>query len=286
MPTSSLSMKTFDLRALAQADLAIIETEPGKFRVAKNRTGPIEEGVDWLRRQVLIDAMHDTERLLEKRIPMPLDDLSGCRVATDENEARKAYPHVCWEHPQLYPGIMVPNWAIALRDACTQRGLAGFGRELLKHAKRLFPPPDREPDRQEKLQQAYEDGDDVQALEARFAEQDKEDLAKEQAGLQAIKAAIAVLDSAPENLDQNAREALAMKVVDVLEAGGLKFNRQGARGPYRKDVPKERREVVNEQGERETARAELLTATRIPGRDVPRARFRRPSGVHRQRGTS
>lgn len=190
--------------------------------------------------------------------------LSGSRVLTDEREARLAYPNVCWEHPQMYPGLMCPIWAIAWRDACNRIGLAGFGREALQYLKRLFPNPASE------AQGAYAEG----AAEKRALEQ-------EQNGLQAIKAAIAVLDSYVGIVSEqggssgaalNAREAHAMKVLDVLEMGGLTYGKRTMKGPFRADVPKERREFVNAQAERDVARSKLLVAVRIPGRDVPRAR--------------
>ncbi len=199
-----------------------------------------------------------------------LSALSGCKVANDEHEARAAYPYVCWEHPTLYPGIMVPVWAVEWRNACNRVGLAGFGREALRHLAKLWPSDnghDRDERRAEELHEA-DDEDDYNAIEARHRAEDAEDLLRHDKASIATLAAIAVLDSfvgiVAEQGDprsgnaQNAREAYAMKVLDVLEAGGLRYSpKKPDQEPYARDVE----------------RSKLLVATRLPGRQVPMARL-------------
>lgn len=73
---------------------------------------------------------------------MSILSLGGDRVFTDERAARTQYPYVAHESEFLYPGLLVPVWAVELREACKNARLDAFGRELLRHVKRLFPSHD------------------------------------------------------------------------------------------------------------------------------------------------
>ncbi len=191
---------------------------------------------------------------------MPLSPLSGSKVLADEDEARAAYPYVCWEHPQLYPGIMCPVWAVELREAYNRVNLAAFGREMLKHVAKMFP-------KEEPLMDGEEpcDPDDAEAV-AKVERQRIEDREREEKGLMAVQAVIAVLDSyagpisqgSAENVDLSipARNALALRTLDVFEMGGMRYARPDR---VHDDV-------------KTTERARLLQNVRLPGRNIPRAR--------------
>lgn len=177
---------------------------------------------------------------------MPLSNLSGDRVASEEREARAAYPYVCWEHPQLYPGIMVPIWAIELRAAATRSGLSGFGRALLEYLAKLF--PWRASDDELMGAPPY-DEDDPEAREA-WEAKERADLERETKALETVAAVITVFDSLPPSVAGDgvaARNDKAQAVFDCLTASGVQF-------------PK-------------GALDKLRVALHTPGRDVPTARF-------------
>ncbi len=157
---------------------------------------------------------------------MPLDTLSGSRVFPDESHARRVYPYVCWSHPMLYPGVMVPSWAVAFRDAFRRAGCNSLGRELLKHVKSLFPPPDESMERANGVTEDHEPIDwDSPEERAHFQ--------KEQKGLEVIKATIALLDLFLERRSFRSSYAveqreLATNIIVFLETAGVCWSRRPA----------------------------------------------------------
>lgn len=178
-----------------------------------------------------------------------LDDLSGDRVISDEDSARRAYPYVAWEHPLLSPGLMVPSWAVSLREAANRAGLAAFGRDLLGPLSRFFPPrPDDERALREAHGAPWYDEDDPEET-ARCLELEKRELEAFRRGVEAVKAAIVVFDTMPPvsgggtQALRDEREAAAQKVLAVLSAAGVHFT--------------------------DNALKSLRASAHMPGRDVP-----------------
>lgn len=57
--------------------------------------------------------------------------MMSCQVV-DEQEARRLYPGAHHRHELIYPGVLVPVWAIELREAFTPWGLHDFARQLMR----------------------------------------------------------------------------------------------------------------------------------------------------------
>ncbi len=58
-------------------------------------------------------------------------------MVMDERVARRRYPGVAWTHPQMYPGKMVPVWAIELLKVFEHAGLTEFGQAVNRVVKRV-----------------------------------------------------------------------------------------------------------------------------------------------------
>lgn len=210
---------------------------------------------------------------------MALSELSGSTVMPDEDHARQQYPYVCWEHPNIYPGVMVPIWAVRLREAYSHVNLGAFGREMLKHVAKLFPPSNdavTEERNREELAEAV-DEDEYKALVAKHAQKARDEAEKERKGIEAVQAVIAVLQSytgiiseqrVPGGADTSepARSRLALQTLDLLEAAGMVYAPPSRQGRWKEGLPDDEKLRINALAHRDVERTRLLTAVRMPGR--------------------